>query len=150
MRERQHDYELLFIISPVRSSEEDVAATIDRIRQAVTTIGGEITRVDHSAPWGRRKLAYPIRKYTEGEASRRAFTEGFYVLCHLRLPTTQITEFDRVLKLNDAVIRYLLTLVEQKGKTTPFSEAAPVVAAVGDDFDEDEDEIDDEEDLSDE
>jgi small subunit ribosomal protein S6 len=149
MRERQHDYELLFIISPVRSSEEDIAATIDRIRQAVHTIGGEITRVDHSAPWGRRKLAYPIRKYTEGEASRRAFTEGFYVLCHLRLPTSQITEFDRALKLNDAILRYLLTVVEQKGKATPLGEAAPVIAAVGNDFEEEE-LGDEEEELGDE
>src|SRR5215207_795557 len=86
MRERRRDYELLFIISPLRSSEEDIGNAIDRVRQAINAAGGEVTNVDQSAPWGRRKFAYPIREYAEGEASRRPFNEGYYVLFHLALP----------------------------------------------------------------
>ncbi len=89
MRERRRDYEMLFIISPLRSSEEEIAGAINRVRQAITAAGGEVTNVDQSAPWGRRKFAYPIREYAEGEASRRPFNEGYYVLCHFSLPTSK-------------------------------------------------------------
>ena len=117
MRERQRDYELMFIISPLRSSEEDVAATISRIQQGLAGIRGEVTSVEQAAPWGRRKLAYPIRRYSEGEASRRSFNEGFYVLMRFNLPTTQIDEFDRLLKLNESVIRHLITIVDHRGQS---------------------------------
>ena len=40
---------------------------IARVHQAITTAGGEVTSTDQSAPWGRRKFAYPIREYAEGE-----------------------------------------------------------------------------------
>ncbi len=93
MRERRRDYELMFIISPLRSSEEDITTTVNRVQQAITVAGGEVTTTDQSAPWGRRKFAYPIREYAEGEASRRAFNEGYYV--------------------------YLLTLVDTRVQATP-------------------------------
>ena len=151
MRERRRDYELLFIISSLRSSEDEITNTINRVRQSITTIGGEVTDVDHSAPWGRRKFAYPIREYAEGEASRRPFNEGFYVLCHLNLPTTQIPALERALKLNDAVLRYLLTLVDARGQVTPKVSAVSLGASadaedLGEDIDADdldEEELDD-------
>lgn len=123
MRERRRDYELMYIVSPLRTSEEEIAATINRISQAIVAQGGEVTATNHSAPWGRRKFAYPIREYAEGEASRRVFTEGYYVLTHFSLPTEKIVEVERVLKLTDAVLRHLLTLVDARS-------AAPVVAGV--------------------
>ncbi|MDQ2999004.1 MAG: 30S ribosomal protein S6, partial [Chloroflexota bacterium] len=85
MRERRRDYELLFIVSPLRSSEDEIASAINRVRQSIAGAGGEMTDVDQSPPWGRRKFAYPIREYAEGEASRRPFNEGIYVLCHFNL-----------------------------------------------------------------
>lgn len=149
MRERQRDYELLFIVSPLRSSEEEINATISRVQQAITAVGGEMTTVEQNAPWGRRKFAYPIRKYSEGEPSRRSFTEGYYVLCHFRLPTSQIGELERSLKLNDAVLRYLLTLIEQRAQVAA---AAPVAVGAGAAGDDDANDADDDslEDQSDE
>ena len=144
MRERRRDYELMFIVSPLRASEEEVTNTINRVRQAVTAAGGEVTDVDHSAPWGRRKFAYPIREYAEGEASRRPFTEGYYVLCHFNLPTGQITTFERSLKLNDAILRYLMTLVETKAQLAPQAAGAAAGRAEDQGEDEDEDEPGDE------
>ena len=127
MRERRRDYELLFIISPLRSSEEEITTAINRVRQSITAVGGEVTSVDQSAPWGRRKFAYPIREYAEGEASRRPFNEGFYALCHFSVATSQIPAIERALKLNDAVLRYLLTLVDTRGQLS----ARPSAVAVG-------------------
>ena len=141
MRERHRDYELMFIISPLRASEEDINATINRVHQAIVAAGGAVSDTDHSPPWGRRKFAYPIREYAEGEASRRAFNEGYYVLCHFRLPASRVPDVERMLKLNDAIIRYLLTLVETRGQATPaaVSVAARADVATGVDEDVDED-----------
>jgi small subunit ribosomal protein S6 len=126
MRERRRDYELMFIISPLRSSEEEITTTINRVHQAISAAGGEVTNTDQNAPWGRRKFAYPIREYAEGEASRRAFNEGYYVLCHFSLPAARIPDVERSLKLNDAILRYLLTLVDTRVQTMP-----PAAVALG-------------------
>lgn len=114
MRERRREYELMFIISPLHASEESVNAVIDRVRQAVVAVGGEVASVDHSPPWGRRKLAYPIREYAGGEASRRNFTEGFYVLMLLNLSSTKVIDLERTLKLTDPILRHLITVAERK------------------------------------
>jgi small subunit ribosomal protein S6 len=147
MRERRRDYELMFIISPLRASEEDINTSIGRVHQAITTAGGEVTTTDQGAPWGRRKFAYPIREYAEGEASRRAFTEGFYVLCHFSLPAARIPDLERSLKLNDSVLRYLLTVVDTRGQVASTSPSVALGAAAGpgsgaadEELDEDEEE----------
>jgi small subunit ribosomal protein S6 len=141
----------MFIISPLRSSEEDITNSIGRVHQAITAAGGEVNTTDQGAPWGRRKFAYPIREYAEGEASRRAFTEGFYVLCHFSLPAARIPDLERSLKLNDAILRYLLTLVDARGQQAPASPSAALGAAAAnggaadqDDGDEADEEADEE------
>ncbi|HWQ14668.1 MAG TPA: 30S ribosomal protein S6 [Roseiflexaceae bacterium] len=131
MRERRRDYELMYIISPLRASEEEIGATINRVAQAITALGGEVADTNHAAPWGRRKFAYPIREYAEGEASRRVFTEGYYVLTHFSLTTDRIAELERTLKLTDAVLRYLLTVVDTRGVGAEAPVAAGVEAAEG-------------------
>ncbi len=141
MRERRRDYELLFIIPPIRMSDEEIRNAIERVSQTITNLGGVITSTNHAPPWGRRKFAYPIRAYVEGEASRRVFTEGYYVLMHFQMAADRVAELERLLKLNDSVLRYLLTLVEMR------SAAPAVVATVGAlDGEEPEDEEDLEED----
>jgi small subunit ribosomal protein S6 len=152
MRERRRDYELLFIVSPLRSSEDEIASAINRVRQSIAGAGGEMTDVDQSPPWGRRKFAYPIREYAEGEASRRPFNEGIYVLCHFSLASTRIPEIERALKLNDSVLRYLLTLVDprtlSKGRPIAATAGADSSAAEsfdGDDADDLEDDVEDDE-----
>ena len=147
MRERRRDYELMFIISPLRSSEDEITATITRVQQTITAAGGEVTNTDHTPPWGRRKFAYPIRDYAEGEASRRAFNEGYYVLVHFSLPAARVPEVERTLKLSDAILRYLLTLIEPTAQTTPVGVArpagAPTTALLEEDEDVEEADLDD-------
>ena len=131
MRERRRDYELLLIISPLQSSEEQIAAASQRVQQAVAAIGGEITGTDTASPWGRRKFAYPIREYAEGEPSRRNFTEGFYMLLRFNAAANSLGELERTLKLNDSVLRYLLTLVEHRGKGANALVASEVATSDG-------------------
>jgi small subunit ribosomal protein S6 len=113
MRERLRYYELMFIISPLHSNEDEVSAIIQRIQQSIEAAGGEVSSINHSHPWGRRKLAYPIRAYAGGEASRRNFTEGYYVLMHFTLASVNVIEVDRTLKLTDAILRFLITSIEE-------------------------------------
>ena len=148
MRERRRDYELMFIISPLHASEEEINTTITRIHQSIVAAGGEMTDTDHTPPWGRRKFAYPIREYAEGEASRRAFNEGYYVLCHFSLPASRVPDVERTLKLSDTIIRYLLTLVETRGHAVPAAVAVGARAPADVDAGEEED-VDTDEELED-
>lgn len=123
MRERRREYELMFIISPLHSSEEEINSIVERISQTIDANGGAVSSVEHSAPWGRRKLAYPIREYAGGEASRRNFTEGYYVLMHFTLLTDRVSEVERTLRLTDSVLRHLVTLVDRKGRILPADDS---------------------------
>lgn len=127
MRERRRDYELVIIISPLSATEEGVTAVVDRISQTVAGLGGEVSSVSQSSPWGRRKLAYPIREYVSGEASRRNFTEGYYVLFNLSMSAAKVIELERTIKLTDSVLRHLMTLTE--ARPAPAAAAAPAEAS---------------------
>lgn len=48
--------------------------------------------------WGKRRLAYAVKK----------FTDGFYVLINFEAAPAEIKEIDRVLKINDEVLRHLI------------------------------------------
>ncbi|NTV62278.1 MAG: 30S ribosomal protein S6 [Oscillochloris sp.] len=128
MRERRRNYELMIIISPLHANEEGITATIDRISHAIVSAGGEVAGVNQAPPWGRRKLAYPIREYASGEASRRNFTEGYYALFTFSLSASKVADVERTLKLTDSVMRHLITVVEQKGAQGEAAEAVEAVA----------------------
>ena len=88
------DYELVTILRP-DITDENLPAVTDRIGQWVSGQGGEVTKFD---VWGRRRMAYPIRE----------FREGNYVISQLRLEPRATTELERSLKLSEDVLRYLL------------------------------------------
>lgn len=90
------DYELIFIIHPDldESAFNDIVA---RIQGWITGAGGEIVKVDL---WGKRKLAYPIRKQTEGQ----------YVLIESKMEPSENAELERNLGLLEPVMRYLIAL----------------------------------------
>ncbi len=91
------DYELVTIVRP-DIADENVGDVTDRIGQWISTQGGEVTKTD---VWGRRRMAYPIRD----------FREGNYIISQVRLDTRATTEVERSLKLSEDVLRYLLVRV---------------------------------------
>jgi small subunit ribosomal protein S6 len=131
VRERRRDYELMIIISPLNATEEGVTAIIDRLRNSIEAEGGEVTAVNQSSPWGRRKLAYPIREYVSGEASRRSFSEGYYVLMNVSLSSAKVVELERTIKLTDSILRHLITVVEHKATAPAPAESSAAVAEKG-------------------
>lgn len=113
-------YELLTILSP-DVADDDLKGQLDAIAGYVATAGGEVTDVSRESPWGRRRLAYSIRH------AGRDVRDGYYTLFHLRLEPRRVVEIERDIKLNDSIIRHLITLYEP----TP-SDGSEVPAAGGD------------------
>jgi ribosomal protein S6 len=145
----------MIIISPLHSDDESATTIINRIRETVEAAHGEMLSVQHGAPWGRRKFAYPIRAYAGGESSRRVFNEGFYVLMNIALPTSQVAGIERAIKLIDPILRYLLILVEGQPQLSHVETDGhgESVSAEDDDLDEedelDDDDLDEEDELDD-
>ena len=94
-----HKYELVVVLSPEVADEEVPDALARLIRRPVESQGGEVQEADH---WGRRKLAYPIRKHLEGN----------YVVTQLRLDPQQTKELERGLFISEEVIRHLLVRLD--------------------------------------
>lgn len=95
LAERLRDYELVLVLSP-EATEEEVANTLDRVDGLVTGVGGTVQDRDN---WGVRRLAYPIR----------AWTEGNYVLIRFTVDASAIAEINRTLKASEEILRYLVT-----------------------------------------
>ncbi|MDI3280251.1 MAG: 30S ribosomal protein S6 [Bacillota bacterium] len=92
-------YEAMFVLHP-KVEDEAVDSLVERFQKVVTDGGGEVLK---SEKWGRRKLAYEIEKCTE----------GFYVVMDFRSESAVAQELERVLKITDEVIRYLLVRLEE-------------------------------------
>ena len=92
------DYELVIIISP-EVAEEDVPGTIDKVSEFITSRGGDVTAVDR---WGKRKLAYPINR----------FREGNYVLSQIKLEPEITAELEANLKISEDILRHLLVRLD--------------------------------------
>jgi small subunit ribosomal protein S6 len=75
--------------------DERVAAIIDRTTRQITADGGQIVKV---APWGRRRLAYPIDRHREGA----------YHIVVFEAPTTVIAELERGILITEEVLRHLV------------------------------------------
>lgn len=89
-----NSYELLYILNN-ELSDEAKGAVVEKLNAVVTDNGGTIDGIDK---WGTRKLAYPIDYKTE----------GYYVLVNFSAPATLPDELERVMRITDAVIRFLI------------------------------------------
>jgi len=93
-------YETLLIIDP-RPTDEEVAQLLTRLQETLKELGATVQRVDN---WGKRRLAYEIRKQREGT----------YVVFETLAEPATVKEFERQLKLNESVLRFLSTRVPEK------------------------------------
>lgn len=114
-------YELMTILHP-EVAEEALPGELDRISGYISTVGGELIDSLQDSPWGRRRLAYPIR------SGGRDVRDGYYTVWHFEVAPTQITELERELKLNPQVIRYIVLSWEPKPLGPKEIEAAEIAA----------------------
>lgn len=94
-------YELMSISVPDGTPEE-LIETSEAIGTYVTAAGGRMLRSSNESPWGRRRLAYPIRHESTD------LRDGFYTLNHFELEPNRIEDIEREIRLNERIIRHLL------------------------------------------
>jgi small subunit ribosomal protein S6 len=88
------DYELVVILNP-EIGDDVVGDSLERLNQSVTARGGEVVDVNH---WGRRRLAYPIKRHFEGN----------YVVSQIKLDPGQVPDLESNLRISEEVIRHLI------------------------------------------
>ena len=86
------NYEVAFIAHP-ELDEASLNALVEKAKGWVSAAGGQVTQVDL---WGRRRLAYPIRKQREGQ----------YVLMQTQLTAVATHDVERSLRLTEQVMRF--------------------------------------------
>jgi len=92
------NYELVLIVHP-ELEESAFKELVDRVQGWITDSGGKVSKVDF---WGKRQLAYPIRKQMEGQ----------YVLMHSQIEPSRCAELERNIKIQEPILRYLLTTLD--------------------------------------
>ena len=90
---RKRTYESVVIINAALEDEQ-VETTISRMQETITTHGGELIELDK---WGRKRLAYPIKKAKS----------GYYVVLRFNATTDLVATLERNYRLDENVIRYL-------------------------------------------
>lgn len=88
------EYEVLYILKP-DLDEETVTSNMERYKGVVEQHGGEVTNLEK---WSKRKLAYDIKKYKE----------GLYILMNFKGTQEIAREIDRLLKINESVLRHII------------------------------------------
>lgn len=84
----------MYIIKP-DVEEEKLTALVEKFKALVEEKGAEVSKVDK---WGKRRLAYEIDK----------IKEGIYVLMQFKAEPAASAELDRVMKINDDIVRHMI------------------------------------------
>ena len=93
-------YEMIYVLSP-ELEEEKLNSTIEGINQFITQKGGSTPEVER---WGKRKLAYPIKH----------FLEGNYVLTRFQIKPASSRQLEARLEISEGVLRHLLVNLDEK------------------------------------
>jgi small subunit ribosomal protein S6 len=92
-------YELMLVLRPDVADDRS-QTVIDRTTRGIVGAGGQIVKV---APWGRRRLAYPIDRQREGS----------YHIVLFEAPSEAVAELERGLLITEELLRHLITRVER-------------------------------------
>ncbi len=94
---RVQDYELVYVLNP-EISDDALETSVNNVTQFITGKEGVVDTVDK---WGKRKLAYPLKH----------FLEGNYILTKFKISPTRCKELEANLRISEDVIRHLLIKV---------------------------------------
>ncbi len=92
--ESARNYELVVVLNP-ETTEDEVAAAVQTVDEMIKENGGTIT--EHES-WGLKRLAFPVRK----------FNEGNYLLTRFSLEPGSVAELNRNLQASEDVLRFLV------------------------------------------
>jgi small subunit ribosomal protein S6 len=96
-------YEVMYIIN-ANVDEEKRAALIEQFAGIITNEGGKVVRTDE---WGMRDFAYEIDD----------MTKGYYVVVTFEAENTALNEFDRLMRINPNVVRFMIVNIDDKPET---------------------------------
>lgn len=117
-------YEVVFIAAPT-AGDDELQKLIGQLEHTVAEKGGRVTKTES---WGRKKLAYPIKK----------FDEGVYTLLGIEGTGQEIAEVERRLRVSDLVIRHLSVRTDEDlrraEKLRSRRRTPAVVRSANDDF----------------
>jgi len=92
------NYELVAVVSP-EVDEERLSKIMDKMTQSINSSGGVVEEIKN---WGRRKLAYPIRKFMEAD----------YILARFQLMPKSVKELEEEIGASGDILRYLVVKME--------------------------------------
>jgi small subunit ribosomal protein S6 len=111
-----HDYELMVILDP-ETDERTVAPSLEAFLEVITKDGGTIANLDI---WGKRRLAYEIKKKSE----------GIYAVVNFTASPDATAELDRQLRLSEAVMRTKVLRQDEAVVRLGAPEESPVAQKV--------------------
>lgn len=88
-----------------------VSNIVSELSDVIKKEGGEVVKVDN---WGLKNLAYRIKKNRKGH----------YVLMNITAPANAIAEFERIMRFNEDIIRYMTVKVEEFNSELPSESSA--------------------------
>lgn len=94
-----NQYELALVFSS-ELDEEGLVESVNKVTQWINDHSGTVQNVDN---WGRRKLAYPIRK----------LREGYYVFIQAEMPPTAVKAIEENFNITEDVLRYLVLRTDE-------------------------------------
>ena len=112
-------YELMLLLRP-DLEDDKLQAAVEKVTRAIVNAGGSLSKV---SPWGKRRLAYDIKRHREAS----------YFLIHFDIEPAQVREIERGMLISEEILRHLVTVLEDRG---PADELAPAAAARSLDEDE--------------
>lgn len=92
------NYEIMFIVKPL--DEEATNAVITKFENLINNNGGQVDKIDR---WGKKRLAYVVKD----------FTEGFYVLVNFSAVPATILELDRIMKITEDVLKFMIVRIDE-------------------------------------
>ena len=92
-------YEIVFIVKSLE--EEATNSVIEKFEKLIAANGGKIDKEDR---WGKKRLAYEIKKESE----------GFYVIFYVTCEPACVNECDRVMKITDEILKHMIVRSDEK------------------------------------
>lgn len=96
------NYEMLYILGS-EIGDDNIPAAIEKVNNLITRLGGEISEVNQNAPWGKRRMTYPISKQQDGH----------YILTTFKLSPNRTIELETDLRISEEVLRHMLISLEK-------------------------------------